>query len=447
MQILQNIWTALTTENEVLVNFICIPFYFIEATISMLLFTTLLNIKCSVKRKMIYIFSLSILSVLSRLFIPDPHGTYFNILICFVLILCIFKVNILKAIICELYPILIETIISFLLLKVFILFFKIDYYQATYTPLYRAIFSLLEYTIMYIFYLFVKHFNIHIFYQLTKKEKILFILDFILGLISISSQMYIIMYYTDKLPIFIVLLTTSSLIAYFLLSIYGYINASKLNIARQNLEETRLMNKTLTILNDKIRAFRHDFNNIIQALGGYIQAKDMDGLEKYYSQLLKDCQEVNNLTGLNPESINNPAIYSLIASKYYLATEKGIEFDLDIFMDLTSIDIKIYEFCRILGILLDNAIQATQECEEKHIKVTIRKDNRCKRQLLIVENTYKEKDIDTEKIFEKGYSTKEGNTGLGLWEVRQILLKNTNLNLFTSKDDTYFKQQLEIYKS
>ena len=386
MQILQNVWTALTTENEVLVNFICIPFYFIEATISMLLFTTLLNIKCSVKRKMIYIFSLSILSVLSRLFIPDPHGTYFNILICFVLILCIFKVNILKAIICELYPILIETIISFVLLKVFILFFKIDYYQATYTPLYRAIFSLLEYTIMYIFYLFVKHFNIHIFYQLTKKEKILFILDFILGLISISSQMYIIMYYTDKLPIFIVLLTTSSLIAYFLLSIYGYINASKLNIARQNLEETRLMNKTLTILNDKIRAFRHDFNNIIQAIGGYIQAKDIDGLEKYYSQLLKDCQEVTNLSGLNPESINNPAIYSLLASKYYLATEKGIEFNLDIFMDLTSIDMKIYEFCRILGILLDNAIQATQECEEKQITVTIRKDNRCKRQLLIVEN-------------------------------------------------------------
>lgn len=173
----------------------------------------------------------------------------------------------------------------------------------------------------------------------------------------------------------------------------------------------------------------------------------MDGLEKYYSQLLKDCQEVTNLSGLNPNSINNPAIYSLLASKYYLATEKGIEFNLDIFMDLNSIDMKIYEFCRILGILLDNAIQATQECEEKQITVTIRKDNRCKRQLLIVENTYKEKDIDTEKIFEKGYSTKEGNTGLGLWEVRQILLKNTNLNLFTSKDVKYFKQQLEIYKS
>ena len=111
------------------------------------------------------------------------------------------------------------------------------------------------------------------------------------------------------------------------------------------------------------------------------------------------------------------------------------------------IDMKIYEFCRILGILLDNAIQATQECDERVITVTIRKDTRCKRQLLIIENTYKDKEIDTEKIYEKGYSTKEGNTGLGLWEVRQILTKNTNLNLFTSKDETYFRQQLEIYKN
>ena len=290
---------------------------------------------------------------------------------------------------------------------------------------------------MYIFYLTLKHFNYQLIYKLSLREKLLFSFTFIFGILSIFSQMYIIVYYTNLLPTFIVLLSISSLIIFFILNIYSYISTSKLNIAKQTLNETLLMNKTLTILNDKIRAFRHDFNNIIQAFGGYIQAKDIDGLEKYYSQLLKDCQEVNNLTGLNPESINNPAIYSLIASKYYLSTEKGIEFNLDIFMDLNSIDMKIYEFCRILGILLDNAIQATQECEEKHIRVTIRKDTRCKRQLLIVENTYKE----------KGYSTKEGNTGLGLWEVRQILLKNTNLNLFTSKDDKYFKQQLEIYKS
>ena len=37
------------------------------------------------------------------------------------------------------------------------------------------------------------------------------------------------------------------------------------------------------------------------------------------------------------------------------------------------------------------------------------------------------------------------NSGLGLWEVRQILKRNNNLNLFTTKDAEYFRQQFEIY--
>ena len=64
-----------------------------------------------------------------------------------------------------------------------------------------------------------------------------------------------------------------------------------------------------------------------------------------------------------------------------------------------------------------------------------------------IENTYLNKDIDTERIFEKNYSTKSSktNSGLGLWEVRQILKRNNNLNLFTTKNDEFFIQQFEIY--
>ena len=49
------------------------------------------------------------------------------------------------------------------------------------------------------------------------------------------------------------------------------------------------------------------------------------------------------------------------------------------------------------------------------------------------------------KIYEKKYSNKAKNSGIGLWEVRQILKKNNNLNLFTTKDNKFFKQQLEMY--
>lgn len=97
------------------------------------------------------------------------------------------------------------------------------------------------------------------------------------------------------------------------------------------------------------------------------------------------------------------------------------------------------------GILMDNAIEAAKECDEKIINITIRKDLNVNRQLLIIENTYNNKDVDVEKIYEKGLSSKPNNTGLGLWEVRKILKKHNNLNLYTTKNSKFFKQQFEIY--
>lgn len=180
-------------------------------------------------------------------------------------------------------------------------------------------------------------------------------------------------------------------------------------------------------------------------LVGYVTAKYMDGLTKYYKSLFDDCNNINNLAAINPESINNPSIYAILADKYNKANSKNIQLELGAFIDLNSLHIDTYELTRILGILLDNSIEAAQECEKKYISIRFIMDYRMNRQLVIVENTYKNKDIDTFKIFEKAYTTKPNNTGLGLWEVNKILNKHDNLAIFTSKDDDLFKQQLEIY--
>ena len=81
------------------------------------------------------------------------------------------------------------------------------------------------------------------------------------------------------------------------------------------------------------------------------------------------------------------------------------------------------------------------------INVSFRKEDKKHRIIVIIENTYKNKDVDIEKIFEKGVTSKENkeNSGLGLWKIRQILKKNNNLNLFTTKTDKFFIQQFEIY--
>ena len=114
-------------------------------------------------------------------------------------------------------------------------------------------------------------------------------------------------------------------------------------------------------------------------------------------------------------------------------------------MDLNTINMKIYDFTKTLGILLDNSIDAASTCEEKIVNVIFREDDKNKRQLLIIENTYSDKNVDINKIFDKGITGKENHTGLGLWEIRKILKRNNNLNLYTTKNDKYFTQQFEIY--
>ena len=158
---------------------------------------------------------------------------------------------------------------------------------------------------------------------------------------------------------------------------------------------------------------------------------------------LEIIKKSNNLNLLNPETINNPSIYSLLTNKYYIASEKGITMTFNIFTDLSKINCGIYELTRILGILLDNAIEAAEETSEKIIEIDFRTDS--KKQLFIIENSCINNNISTIKIFEKGYSTKENNSGIGLWKVHKILSKNTNLDLFTTIHDNKFRQQLEVF--
>ena len=176
--------------------------------------------------------------------------------------------------------------------------------------------------------------------------------------------------------------------------------------------------------------------------------EDMEGLKKYYNGLLEECNKTNNLYALSPKVINHPAIYHLLATKYFEADKLDVQINLNVFLNLNEIEerMKIYDFTRILGILLDNGIDAAKECNNKILNVTFRKDISNDMILVIIQNTYLNKDVNTEEIFQKGITSKENHGGLGLWKVRQILMKNNNLNLFTTKNDKFFTQQFEIYK-
>lgn len=447
METIQSIWNAITTENEQIIKLQGIPLILIEAYVTMLLFTTILNIECTNKQKCKFVLYVSIVSIISTLFVTSPFNVFLNLITYPLVAILVLKIGILKSIIAEIIPYIFIFVSSFIFQSLVALILGVSITQLETIPIYKILFSLLVYLTLYILYrIFKKNdFKLASLDDLKQKNKLIIILNFIIGIITISIQLYSYNLYYDKLLYLYFLISTLTLIFYFLINTYSLARTTKLESTTRDLDGEKLVNKSLTILHDNIRAFKHDFNNIVQAIGGYITTNDMDGLKNYYSQLLDDCQRVNNLSTLSPEVINNPAIYSILASKYHKADELGIKINLEIFLDLNTLKVKIYELTRIMGILLDNAIEATLECEEKLINVIMRKDEAHHRDLLVIENTYLNKDINIDKIFEKSYTTKPNNTGLGLWEVRQILKKNNNLNLYTTKNDKFFNQQLEIY--
>ena len=441
------VWTALTTTNEDLINILMMFTNFIEITVTMLLFTTVLNIASTKKQKIIYVLSFGIYSIIANFVIPNPYKVILNLLISPILVYFIFKTSILKSILSEIIPIVIGTIIETIILRIYYIAFGISNEIAYSVPIYRILFLFINYLNWFILYKICKNKNINITIldTMDKRTKILLILNSVFMIISFALQSFLVSFYIDNLPIYVTAISLIVLLGYYIISFYSLIKTTKLQMTEQILEQTNQYNKTLTILHDNIRCFKHDYNNMITTLGGYILSEDNEGLKKYYNELLQDCSRVKSLSALSPEVINNPAIYSLLTNKYHQASELGINMNIESFMDFHKINMKVYEFTKILGILLDNAIEAAKECQEKNINIIIRNDFKVKRQLVIVENTYKDKNIDTEKIYEKGFTSKPNNTGLGLWETRQILKRNNNLNLFTSKNNEFFKQQLEIY--
>ena len=447
MEIFQTIWTALTTENELVKNLVCIPLAYIEITLTILLSNTLLNLKLSKKKILLFILILPTISNITTFLFSDVIRIIINLISVILFTVFILKLNIFKGLLIEFLPMIFILISQTIWTNFANIILGISSNEFAIIPLYRLIMSLLDYLFLFIILILSRkfHFSVALLDDIPKKYKTILTTNAIIGIIAIFTQFYLISFYTTKLPYLMTVVGLFSLLAYFFISIYSIANTSKLAVTTTSLEQEKENNRILKEMQDDLHGFRHDFSNIMCTIGGYVQVKDIEGLSKYYSQIQKDVIKINTLGTLNSDVINNPAIFVLISSKYSKALELGINMNINVFLDLNNLNMKIYEFTRILGILLDNAIEAARECDERIINIEIRKDTARNRQLLVIENTYTNKDVDTEKIFEKKYSTKAGNSGLGLWEVRQILKRNNNLNLFTTKNDKFFKQQLEMY--
>ena len=101
----------------------------------------------------------------------------------------------------------------------------------------------------------------------------------------------------------------------------------------------------------------------------------------------------------------------------------------------------IKDITKLLGILLDNSIDASKNSNEKEIFLNIDKD---KKYINIrIKNSIDSKK-GLEKVGKKRYSTKGHGHGFGLLLAKDIIRKNEKLELVTDIDEKYFSQTLII---
>lgn len=272
------------------------------------------------------------------------------------------------------------------------------------------------------------------------------LVNFIVTFILLIPNLVMILYYYDgkSLPLYMIIINICAIIAMFFVSTYNTKKGFELVTAEQELITQRTYNKTLQNLVDSLRTFKHDYNNTLQTMYGYIQLNNMSDLKKFFEQILDESRAITALDKLNPELFNNPSLFGIITAKYEYARQNHVNLNFEMYGKIEEADMQIYDLTRILGIFLDNAIEASTGSEKK--KVNFMVTDRKGKIIIEISNTYSEVGLKVEDIDKKGVSSKGENRGLGLYKVKEIIKKYSLVKHETTAVNGMFRQKLVINK-
>lgn len=202
--------------------------------------------------------------------------------------------------------------------------------------------------------------------------------------------------------------------------------------------------KTMEQITEELRAFKHDYKNILAEMAGYIREGQIDELKKYYYKIMRTdgCEHYKDMhVWKSLRNIQSMELKGLLYEKTLNILNKNIELNIQIADNLYITYTDIHIVNRILGIFIDNAIEAAIQAKNSLICIEIAKSE-CTVSFQIA-NTYKTMP-DLTKIFKKGYSTKGQNRGMGLYWVQNILRKRPEITHEIDIKDDLVIQKLDI---
>lgn len=265
--------------------------------------------------------------------------------------------------------------------------------------------------------------------------------------ISIAEKMS----YTDKLLVsnaflFLLFFLFSTFLLYAQYKEQKRTEAVKIQLAEYKILKENIHN--LEEFSEQMRAFKHDYMNILFSIDCFLQENDLQGFRSYYEDNILPFNDRIKLLQSNTQDLNNllqTEIKSIFLVKVQTAFSSQISVTVRISGPIEQFWINAIDLVRILGIFMDNSIEAASAAPNPKLDIFISSTEM--QQKICISNSCIDRSFDKSRLFEKGYSTKQNHHGIGLYNVGKILKQYPSCLLMTNSKDSVFTQTLIINKN
>lgn len=291
---------------------------------------------------------------------------------------------------------------------------------------------------------FIKNFYLKL-VLLTKKIKSNYL--FFICLFIIISSNYVLVSTFYEMGTVLVLITNTILIFIYSFIVYRNI-IEKNNSIIVKAENDSLMSSLHQYedMVDRQRVDNHENKNQLLIIKNMIKKNDKD-VVNYIDTIVKDRKEDDETLYTRVMTIPSGGLQGIIYQKMLVMKDEHIRFTLDVGRGVRDFDLSKlsmddnYRLCKIIGVLLDNAIEESRNIKDKCIMISLFIDSG---DLIIEVSNRFEGKIDIERLDESGYTTKGDGHGYGLPLVKKIL---SEINSFENErriSRDVFKQIIRI---
>lgn len=417
-------------------------FSIVTILISIMSYGKLIDNKLVVNLKLFLVLILSSLCVtLNIYFVSGASRAYISFLIILIDNYFVYGDDIdtvfINTMVCYLMELVIEIVISISLLPTGIISLK----SFDENILLKVVFSMITMFIPYIILSIkkIKNFLKKIINTLNKPFLTMIIMLLALFFLCILSYKFV-RNFSEKAYVDNVLLLLFFVI---LISIIIY-NRYLINNEVKKTEELLELITKYEERNDEHRAYKHELLNNLLTLKSFKNKNSKEfnlALDELISQYNNKSFGIKNIYKL-PIGLKGLIYYKIsdIENGDYNVL---VNISKQVSINLEEQDHKEYiSLCKITGIVLDNAIEAMKLSKDKFLNIEVYKEK--KNTIIEVNNSFESKNTDIDKIYNKNYSSKGKNRGLGLYLAKMLLKKSKYLDMEQKAENDIFYTKIYI---